>query len=75
VSLPSEVTKGMILKELLMDENVRRLQEVVDKEPYHDDQATYAIIVGTRGHKTCKVGQANHWIKSWEISCFLYLAT
>ena len=46
------------MKELLMDENVSRLQEVVDKEPcliYRDDQATYAIIIGTRGHKTCKV--------------------
>jgi hypothetical protein len=74
-SLPSEVTKGMILKELLMDENVRRLQEVVDKEPYHDDQATYAIIVGMRGHKTCKVGQATHWTKSWEMSCYLYLVS
>ena len=74
MSLSSEVTKGMILKELLMDENVRRLQEVVDKEPYHDDQATYAIIVGMRGHKTCKVGQATRWTKSWEISCILHFA-
>ena len=75
VSLPFEVTKGMILKELLIDENVRRLQEVVDKEPYHDDQATYAIIVGMRGHKTCKVGQATRWTKSWEISCILHFAS
>ena len=45
-------------KELLMDENARRLQDVVDKGPWlicRDDQATYAITVGTRGHKTCKV--------------------
>ena len=75
VSLSSEVTKGMILKELLIDENVRRLQEVVDKESYHDDQATYAIIVGIRGHKTCKVGQATHRTKSQEMSCYLYLAS
>ena len=75
MSLPFEVTKVMILKELLMDENVRRLQEVVDKEPYHDDQATYAIIVGMRGHKTCKVGRATSWTKLWEISCFLYFAS
>ena len=34
VSFSSEVTKGMILKELLMDENVRRLQEVVDQGPW-----------------------------------------
>ena len=33
VSLPFEVTKVMILKELLLDENVRRLQEVVDQGP------------------------------------------
>ena len=52
------------MKELLLDENDRRLQEVVDKESYHDDQATYAIIVGIRGHKTCKVGQATHRTKS-----------
>ena len=39
------------MKELLMDENVRRMQEVVDKEPYHDDQATDAITVGLRRHK------------------------
>ena len=71
VCLSAEVTS----KELLLDEHVRRLQEVVDKEPYHDDQATCAIIAGTSGHKTCKVGQANHWTKSCEISCFLYLAT
>ena len=71
VSLSTEVTS----KELLLDKHVRRLQEVVDKEPYHDDQATCAIIVGTSGHKTYKVGQANRWTKSWEISCFLYLAT
>ena len=71
VSLSTEVN----LKELLLDDHVRRLQEVVDKEPYHDDQATCSIIVGTSGHKTCKVGQANRWTKSWEISCFLYLAS
>ena len=61
-----------------MDENVSRPQEVVDKEPcliYRDDQATYAIIVGMRGHKTCKVGQATSWTKSWEISCFLHFAS
>ena len=71
VSLSTEVTS----KELLLDEHIRRLQEVVDKEPYHDDQATYAIIVGMRGHKTCKVGQATHWTKSWEISCILHFAS
>ena len=75
MSFPFEVTKVMILKELLMDENVRRLQEVVDKESYHDDQATYAIIVGIRGHKTCKVGQATRQTKSQEMSCYLYLAS
>ena len=47
-----------------MDENVRRQQEVLDKGPYHDDQAIYAIIVGMRRHKTCKVGQATLWTKS-----------
>ena len=43
-----------------MDENVSRLQEVVDKEPcliYRDDQATYAIIIGTRGHKHVKLDE------------------
>jgi len=76
VSLSSEVTKGMILKELLMGENVRRLQEVVDQGPWliwRDDQATCAIMVGTSGHKTCKVGQANRWTKSWEISSYTLL--
>ena len=37
-----------------MDVNVNRLQEVVDKRPWligRDDQATYAITVGTRGRK------------------------
>ena len=51
VSLSSEVTKGMILKELLVDENVRRLQEVVDQGPWliwRDDQATCAITVVTK---------------------------
>ena len=60
VGLSMEVTS----KELLLDEHIRRLQEVVDKEPYPDDQTTCAIMVGTSGHKTCKVGQANRWTKS-----------
>jgi len=71
VGLSTEVTS----KELLLDEHIRRLQEVVDKEPYPDDQATCAsaIMVGTSGHKTCKVGQANRWTKSWEISSYTLL--
>ena len=43
-----------------MDLNVSRLQEVVDKGAWlicRDDQATYVITVGMRGHKICKVGQ------------------
>ena len=40
-----------------------------------DDQATYAIAVGTRGHTTLEVGQVTNRIKSWEISCFLYLTS
>ena len=43
-----------------MDVNVSRLQEVVDKGPcliYQDDQANYAIIVGTRGYTPLKFGQ------------------
>ena len=78
VSLSSEVTKGMILKELLMGENVRRLQEVVDQGPWliwRDDQATCAITVGTRGHRTRKVGQVTSRTKSWEISSFLHFAS
>jgi hypothetical protein len=51
VSLSAEVTS----KELLLDAHVRRLQEVIDKEPYDDDQATCAIIIGTRGHKNAKL--------------------
>ena len=78
VSLSSEVTKGMILKELLMDENVRRLQEVVDQGPWLisiDDQATCAITVGTRGHRTRKVGQVTSRTKLRKISCFLHFAS
>ena len=78
VSLSSEVTKGMILKELLMDENVRRLQEVVDQGPWliwRDDQATCAITVGTRGHRTRKVGQVTSRTKLRKISCFLHFAS
>jgi len=78
VSLSSEVTKGMILKELLMDENVRRLQEVVDQGPWliwRDDHATCAITVGTRGHRKRKVGQVTSRAKSQEISCFLHFAS
>jgi len=43
-----------------MDVNVSRLQEVVDKGPcliYQDDQANYAIIVGTRGYAPLKFEQ------------------
>ena len=69
VGLSTEVTS----KELLLDEHIRRLQEVVDKEPYPNDQATCAIMVGTSGHKTCKVGQANRWTKLWEISSYTLL--
>ena len=78
VSLSSEVTKGMILKELLMDENVRRLQEVVDQGPWliwRDDQATCAITVGTRGNRTRKVGQVTSRTKLRKISCFLHFAS
>jgi len=78
VSLSSEVTKGMILKELLMDENVRRLQEVVDQGPWliwRDDHATCAITVGTRGHRKCKVGQVTSRTKFRKISCFLHFAS
>ena len=42
------------LEESVMDVDVYRLQEVVDKGPWlicRDDEATYAITVGTRGHK------------------------
>ena len=50
-----------------MDVNVGRLQEVVDKG-FHlicpDAQAIYAITIGTRGHKTRKVGQVINWTKS-----------
>ena len=49
-----------------MDINVNRLQEVVDKEPCllcRDDQATYAITVGARGHTTPKVGQVTSQTK------------
>ena len=78
VSLSSEVTKGMILKELLMDENVRRLPEVVDQGPWliwRDDHATCAITVGTRGHRTRKVGQFTRRTKFRKISCFLHFAS
>ena len=50
-----------------MDVNVGRLQEVVDKG-FHlicpDAQAIYAITIGTRGHKTRKVGQVTNRVKS-----------
>ena len=29
-----------------------------------DAQAIYAITIGTRGHKTHKVGQVTNWVKS-----------
>ena len=50
-----------------MDVNVGRLQEVVDKGLRlicPDAQAIYAISIGTRGHKTRKVGQVTNRIKS-----------
>ena len=68
VSLPSEVTKGMILKELLMDENVRRLPEVVDQGPWliwRDDQATYAVTVGARGPAILEVEQVPVGQRKW----------
>ena len=46
-----------------MDVNVGRLQEVVDKGLRlicPDAQAIYAITIGTRGHKTHKVGQVTN---------------
>ena len=49
-----------------MDVNVGRLQEVVDKGLClicSDAQEIYAITIGTRGHKTHKVGQITNWIK------------
>ena len=50
-----------------MDENGRRLQEVVDKGPhliYPDAQAIDAITIGTIGHKTRKVRQVTNRVKS-----------
>ena len=49
-----------------MDVNVGRLQEVVDKGLRlicPDAQATYAITIGIRGHKTRKVGQVTNRVK------------
>ena len=63
----AQVRRGLSSKELVMDMNVGRLQEVVDKELRlicPDAQAIYAITVGTRGHKTRKVGQVINWTKS-----------
>ena len=53
VSFSSAVAR---MEELVMDVNINRLQEVVDKGPWlicRDDQATYAITFGMRGHKNC----------------------
>ena len=50
-----------------MDVNMGRLQEVVDKGLRlicSDAQAIYAIPIGTRGHKTHKVGQVTNRTKS-----------
>ena len=63
----AQVRRGLSSKELVMDMNVGRLQEVVDKGLRlicPDAQAIYAITVGTRGHKTRKVGQVINWTKS-----------
>ena len=63
----AQVRRGLSSKELVMDMNVVRLQEVVDKELHlicPDAQAIYAITVGTRGYKTRKVGQVINRTKS-----------
>ena len=60
-----------------MGVNARRLQQMVDKGPClicRDDQTTYDIIVGARGHTTRKVGQVTSRTTLWEISCFLHSA-
>jgi len=62
----AQVRRGLSSKELVMDMNVGRLQEVVDKGLRlicPDAQAIYAITVGTRGHKTRKVGQVTNRTK------------
>ena len=54
------------MKALVMDLNVSRLRVVVDKGPWlncRDDQATYGITVGTRGHRTLKDGQVTSQTK------------
>ena len=63
----AQVRRGLSSKELIMDLNVGRLQEVVDKGLHlicPDAQAIYDITVGTKGHKTRKVGQVINWTKS-----------
>ena len=45
---------------MVMGVKARRLQEVIDKGSWvicQDDQETYAITVGARGHTTRKVGE------------------
>ena len=62
----AHVRRGLSSKELVMDMNVGRLQEVVDKGLRlicPNAQAIYAITVGTRGHKTRKVGQVTNRTK------------
>ena len=59
--------RGQSSKELVMDVNMGRLQEVVDKGLRlicSDAQAIYAITSGTRGHKIHKVGQVTNRTKS-----------